>query len=76
MASLDAGPSSNSVLSNGLNEWTEDYLNILENNTNPDANDDNVESSNVINIDNSALLGFKSESILSQIKLSEILRAT
>mgnify|MGYP001204591389 CR=1 FL=1 len=76
MASLDAGPSSNSVLSNGLNEWTEDYLNILENNTNPDANDDNVESSNVINIDNSALLGFKSESILSQIKLTEILRAT
>ena len=46
------------MLSNGLDEWTEDYIGLLEGSI-----DDNY-------------MGFKSGSILSHIKLAEILRAT
>eukprot|EP00943_MAST-04B_sp_MAST-4B-sp1_P001541 g1541.t1 len=64
-------PSSNSSISNGLNEWTEDYLDILEN-----CNNNSKDGKFNIRMNTSSLMGFKSESILSQIKLSEILRAT
>jgi hypothetical protein len=65
-------PSSNSSISNGLDEWTEDYLDILEN-----CNDNNnTDRKFKIKMNNSSLMGFKSESVLSQIKLSEILIAT
>ena len=51
-------PSDGTMLSNGLDEWTEDYIGLLEGSI-----DDNY-------------MGFKSGSILSHIKLAEILRAT